>query len=119
MTFHVTLLDLLAAPDADSLKAGFAMLLLAALAASGWVAAAAFRRLRREQQAVAEIRARSVVDQWNEAGAHAVNRPPTRLQRLLDEHEEEETLRRALSDEADERTLFDDLHDAFPEEESR
>ena len=103
----------------DSLNAWFVTLLLGALVASGWTAAAAFRRLRREQQAVAEIRSRALLDQWNEAGAHAVNRPRTRLQRLLDEHEEAETLRRALADEADQRTLFDDLYDAFPKEEER
>ena len=101
--------------DAASLTSWFGTLLLAALIACGWVAAAAVRRLRREQQAVEAIRARALLDQWNEAGAHAVNRPPTRLQRLLDEHEEAETLRRALADEVDERTLFDDLY-VFPEE---
>ncbi|HEY9370855.1 hypothetical protein [Streptomyces sp.] len=93
MTLNVTLLDLLSGPDADSLNAWFMPLLLTALVASGWVAAALFRRLRRQQQAVAEIRARALLDQWNEAGAHAVNRPPTRLQRLLDEHEMAEQLR--------------------------
>lgn len=77
----------------DSLNSWFMLLLLTALVASGWVAAALFRRLRRQQQAVAEIRARALLDQWNEAGAQAVNRPPTRLQQLLDEHQMAEKLR--------------------------
>jgi hypothetical protein len=93
VTRDVTLLDLLSAPDADSLNAWFVPLLLAALVASSWVAAAAFRQLRREQQAVAAIRARARVDQWNEAGAHAVGRPPTELERVLAEHEMAEQLR--------------------------
>lgn len=93
MPLDVTLLDLLSAPDADSLKTWFTLLLLAALVATGWVTAALFRRLRRQQQAVAEIRSRALLDQWNEAGAHAVGRPPTRLQQLLDEHEMAEQLR--------------------------
>ena len=93
MTVDVTLLDLLSTPSADSLKAWFTLLLLAALVASGWVAAALFRRLRRQQQAVAEIRARALLDQWNEAGARAVGRPPTELERVLAEHELAEQLR--------------------------
>ena len=79
--------------DAASLGSWFGTLLLAALVACSWVAAAAFRRLRRERQAVDAIRARALLDQWNEAGAHAVNRPPTRLQQILDEHERAEKLR--------------------------
>ncbi|MFG1963159.1 hypothetical protein [Nonomuraea sp. NPDC049028] len=92
MTRDVTLLDLLSAPDTASLNSWFMPLLLVALVASGWIAAAVFRRLRRQQQAVAEIRARALLDQWNEAGAHALHRPPTRLQQILDEHEMAEKL---------------------------
>ena len=79
--------------DAASLGSWFGTLLLAALVACSWVAAAAFRRLRRQQQAVEAIRARALLDQWTEAGAQALHRPPTRLQQLLDEHERAEKLR--------------------------
>ena len=93
MTRDVTLLDLLSAPDAAQVNVWFMPPLLAALVASGWIAAALFRRLRRQQQAVAEIRARARLDQWNEAGARAVGRPPTELERVLAEHELAEQLR--------------------------
>lgn len=93
MTLDVTLLDLLSGPNPTQVNSWFMPLLLTALVACGWIAAAVFRRLRRQQQALAEIRARALLDQWNEAGAHALLRPPTRLQQLLDEHEMAEKLR--------------------------
>ncbi|WP_433520081.1 hypothetical protein ACQP2T_63815 (plasmid) [Nonomuraea sp. CA-143628] len=72
------------------------------------------RRIRRERAAFAAIRARAQMDQWQAAGAQALHRPPTRLDRILAEHEAaEEALRASLAAEAD---SYADLHDVFPEE---
>lgn len=119
----MNLFDVLSLLNAASQNSWFVLLLLAALVMFGWITALVFGRLRREQQAVKEIRARALLDQWNAAGAEVIGRPPSEVDRVLAEFDLAENLRRdalRLGEDADRLGLRcpSDVHDV-PEEGGR